>query len=143
MTSTLTVDGDYSCLTVVCDFAQNFAIKAGFDSRSVYAVQMAVDEAVSNIIEHGYGGEGKGKIHLDFVQLQDSIKVTIQDEGTPFDPDAIPLPDFYAPIKDRPEGGLGLYLMRKLMDQVEFNFSSDRNQEMNTLTMIKHLNTST
>lgn len=139
----LKVDGVYSNLTVICDFAQKFAVEAGFDPRSVYAVQMAVDEACSNIIRHGYGGEGKGKIYLDFVQLDDAIKVIIQDEGNTFDPNGVPLPDFYAPIEERPEGGLGLFLMRKLMDEVQFNFADDDKSEMNTLVMIKRFDSIT
>ena len=139
----LKVEGVYSNLTVICDHAQKFAVDAGFDTRAVYAVQMAVDEACCNIIKHGYGGEGKGTIYLDFVKLDDAIKVTIRDDGKAFDPASVPMPDFYSPIEERPEGGLGLFLMQKLMDEVQFSFADGDKNEFNTLVMIKRFDSKT
>ena len=135
--STLTVEGIYSNLGKIGAFVEQFTRRIGFDSRSTYAVQMAVDEACSNIIEHGYGGEGKGEIYLQFQQLADGIKVIIQDRGAPFDPDAVPAPNVEAPLEERGEGGLGLFLMRQLMDEVIFEFAGDEGGDTNTLILIK------
>lgn len=135
--STLTIEGVYSNLAGIGDFTEAFARETGgFDARAIYALQMAVDEACSNIIEHGYGGEGKGEIFLAFDVIEDGIKVTIQDHGQAFDPDSVPEPDVHAPIEEREEGGLGLFLMGKLMDEVKFTFGASRG-ETNTLVMIK------
>lgn len=133
----LTVKGVYSNLGKIGDFVESFATKAGLDLRSIYAVQMAVDEACSNIIEHGYGGEGKGDISLQFLQLEDGIKVIIQDKAKPFDPDIVPPPNIHAPLEERPEGGLGLFLMRRLMDEVRFEFGGGAKGDTNTLIMVK------
>ena len=94
----------------------------GFDERSVYALQMAVDEACSNIIRHAYGGEGRGNISLQVEQTTSGVKITIEDNGTPFNPDIVPKPDIEAPLEARGEGGLGLFLIRQLMDEVSFEF---------------------
>jgi len=136
--STFTMPGVYSNLAVIGDLVEEFLKQAGFtDSRFIYAVQMAVDEACSNIIEHGYGGEGKGDIWLQLHQLANGIKVIIQDQGRPFDPQAVPSPDIHAPIEERPEGGLGLFLIDQLMDEVNFEFAGGEKADTNTLTLVK------
>jgi len=133
----LTVKGVYSNLSKIGDFVERFAVQIGLDLRSIYAVQMAVDEACSNIIEHGYGGEGKGEIYLQCQQLEDGIKVIIQDRAKPFDPEAVPMPNVEAPLEERSEGGLGLFLMHRLMDEVRFEFGGGNKRDTNTLVMIK------
>jgi serine/threonine-protein kinase RsbW len=132
----LVVEGVYKNLARIGDFVEKFALETGLDDRSIYALQMAVDEACSNIIEHAYGGEGKGKIELELVTIEVGVQITIKDWGTPFDPNEIALPNLQAPLEERQEGGLGLFLMRRLMDEVLFSFGNGRG-EANTLTLIK------
>ena len=138
--SHLTVEGIYSNLMVIGELAKTWARQIGFDDRGAYAVQMAVDEACSNIIKHGYGGESKGEISLEFQPLDDGLQVTIRDQGAPFDPKSVPAPDLTAPIEKRDEGGLGLFLMHQLMDEVNFSFGSGGGQT-NILVMVKRLQT--
>jgi len=131
--SSLTIAGVYQNLAKISDFATAWAIESGLDERSVYAVQMAVDEACSNVIEHAYGGEGKGDIELHCKKLNDGLKVTIQDQGHSFDPTAVEAPNIHAPLEERDEGGLGLFLIKQLMDEVIFNF----NDSGNVLVLVK------
>ena len=138
--STLTVEGVYSNLANIGDFTESFAREAGLDARATYALQMAVDEACSNIIEHGYGGEGKGVIDLTFEVIDVGVQVIIQDQGKAFDPGSVPEPNINAPIEERDEGGLGLFLMGKLMDEVKFSFGASPG-DTNMLTMIKRFET--
>lgn len=135
----LTVEGVYRNLAKIADFVENFVRQVGFDARSIYAVQMAVDEACSNIIEHGYGGEGNGDIVLQCQRIRGGVKVIIQDQGTPFDPSLVPIPDTEAPLEERSEGGLGLFLMRQLMDEVSFDFAGGDHGDTNTLVLIKRV----
>ena len=140
--ATLTVKGIYSNLARIGAFINDFVRQAGFDDRFRYALEMAVDEACSNIIEHGYAGEGKGDIALTINHLQDGqagIKVTIQDQGDPFNPDDIPPPNTQAPLEERQAGGLGLFLIRQLMDEVYFDFAGGERGDTNTLVIIKRL----
>jgi serine/threonine-protein kinase RsbW len=120
-------------LARIRDFVAKEGESLGLDDQVIYALQLAVDEACSNVIEHGYGGRG-GEIEVTIGPIEDGIQVMMRDWGNSFDPDAVPIPDVTAPLEDRKPGGLGLFLMREMMDDVRFEF--DR-QQGNTLTMIK------
>jgi serine/threonine-protein kinase RsbW len=130
-----TFPGQFDSLVKISEFVTHAATVAGLGSTAVYAVEMAVDEACTNIIEHAYGGEGRGNIEC-MCQIDDGeLTVTLRDHGCPFDPSSVPEPDVNAALQDRREGGLGLYLIRRLMDEVHFEFTSDSG---NVLTMVKH-----
>ena len=104
---------------------------------TVYDLQLAVDEACTNIIKHAYSSQG-GAITIFFERNDNTVVITIQDRGKPFDPAAIPPPDLEAEVEKRQIGKLGLHLMRKLMDEVSYSFDPE---EGNTLVMKKRLNT--
>jgi anti-sigma regulatory factor (Ser/Thr protein kinase) len=131
---TLTVPGRFEYLARIADFIAKAGREAGFDQDTIFHVQMAVDEACSNVIEHAYQGQGKGDIALSSDFLGREWVITIQDTGRPFDPDAVPEPNLNATLDEIKTGGLGLYFMRQLMDQVEFTFDPDKG---NNLRMVK------
>ena len=137
-TETKTFPGRFENLAKITDFVIRAARSAGLDQTAVYAVEMAVDEACANIIAHAYGGEGKGDIECTCQIDAGELIVTLRDHGSPFDPSRVPEPDVTAPLEERDEGGLGLYLIRKVMDEVHFEFSSDCG---NTLTLVKRKET--
>jgi serine/threonine-protein kinase RsbW len=95
---------------------------------------MAVDEACANVIDHAYDGKPDGTVRIVCNASDDEVTVTILDHGQPFDPHSVPPPDTTAPLQKRQEGGLGLYLMEKLMDSVQFEFDKGKG---NRLTMKK------
>lgn len=129
-----TFPGRFDSLAKIAEFVARSATMAGLEPAAVYAVEMAVDEACTNIIEHAYGGEGRGEIECSCQINSDGLTVRLRDYGRPFDPDSVPEPDIYADLEERREGGLGLFLIRKLMDEVHFEFTPDAG---NILTMIK------
>ena len=95
----------------------------------VQPLQVALDEMISNTIRHGYGHGGHGhtievRLRLDGAFLEASI----EDDAPPFDPLAAPLPDTTRDLASRPEGGLGILLTRKLMDEVESERKPGRNR---------------
>ena len=137
-TETKTFSGRFENLAKITDFVIRAARSAGLDQAALYAVEMAVDEACANIIQHAYGGEGKGDIECTCQIGADELTVTLRDDGSPFDPSGVPEPDVNAPLEERDEGGLGLYLIRKVMDEVHFEFSTDSG---NTLTLVKRKET--
>ncbi len=137
----LEVKGVYSNLAKIGETVEKFSVEAGLDARSVYAMQMAVDEACSNIIGHAYGGEGKGVIKLHFRRINDGVQVVINDTGRPFNPENVPEPNVTAPLAERQEGGLGLFLMRQLMDEVSFDFGGGKKGDVNTLVLFKRIKT--
>ncbi|GAB4409130.1 MAG: hypothetical protein Fur0044_02580 [Anaerolineae bacterium] len=137
--SELTVAGYFENLAQISDFIEQAALQAGLDDRGVYAIQMAVDEACTNIIEHAYGGEGKGQIRLTCAVQKDGLQVVIYDQGAAFDPDQVPELNTQAPQGERQPGGMGLFFIRKLVDQAEFKFGASQG---NQLTLFKRRETS-
>jgi serine/threonine-protein kinase RsbW len=131
--ATLTLNADPSELATVRDFCQDVSRKSGLPERSIYDLQLAVDEACSNVIQHAYGGRG-GQIEITIEAIANGMQVVIRDWGQAFDLEAVPVPDVTAPLEARPLGGLGLFLIRQMMDSVEFRFDA---ADGNTLTMVK------
>jgi anti-sigma regulatory factor (Ser/Thr protein kinase) len=131
----LTVPGRFESLAQIAEFVSAAARSAGWDEDEAFHVQVAVDEACSNIIEHAYGPGKPGEVKLTCcIESQGDLIISIHDNGKPFDPATIPEPPLGADLEDVPEGGLGLYFMRKLMDKVEFRFDAEHG---NVLTMVK------
>lgn len=125
----LVVSGYFENLSIISEFVVHAAALAGLDERAVYAIQMAVDEACTNIISHAYGGEGYGSIRLVYQIQPDGFQVTIYDQGRPFDPTQIPEFDPTLPLDQRAKGGMGLFLIHRSVDRVEFKFGTpDGNQ---------------
>jgi serine/threonine-protein kinase RsbW len=126
--------GRFKNLAQIGEFVTVFAQQAGLDNGSAYQVQLAVDEACSNIIEHGYGGEGKGEIHITCMDIGEGIKIIVRDWGKSFDPLSIEDPDVDVPLEELKMRGAGLFFMRNIMDEVKFDFDMS---EGNVLTMVK------
>ena len=121
-------------LEKICDYITRFANEAGLNESEVYAVQLAVDEAATNIVEHGYGVECPSRIDVTCEILEDGLKVVIYDDAAPFDPASVPEPEINVSLDDIKPRGLGVFFMRKMMDDVKYETSTDKG---NTLTMIK------
>jgi serine/threonine-protein kinase RsbW len=125
----------FEYLDEIRDFVGEIARSGGFSDKDVYNIQLATDEAASNIIEHAYENQPQGILELSCGMKGDTITIILIDHGESFDPSVIPLPDLKADLSDRKIGGLGIFLMRKLMDEVHYEPKPDKS---NVLTMIKH-----
>jgi serine/threonine-protein kinase RsbW len=130
----LTVPGRFEYLATIADFISEAGRDAGFDQDLIFHVQMAVDEACSNVIEHAYQGQDRGDITLCCDCNGKEWIIAIYDTGIAFDPSLVPEPNLNASIDDIKTGGLGLYFMRQLMDKVEFSFDQEKG---NKLLMVK------
>lgn len=106
---------------------------AGFDEKAVYAVQLAADEAASNIIEHAYEERPDATFHLRCEFSKGQLVMTFMDQGKSFDFSQVATPDITADLSNRKIGGLGIYLMHKLMDEVVYKVTDSGN----FLTLIK------
>lgn len=124
----LTVPGQYDRLEQISKFIEQAGYKAGLDVVAVCRCQLAVDEACTNIIEHGYEGEGRGSIDIVCEPGQGELVITILDQAKPFDADAIPEPTLNTSLEKMQIGGLGLYFMRQVMDAVEFSSEAGSNK---------------
>jgi anti-sigma regulatory factor (Ser/Thr protein kinase) len=127
-------------LTEIAAFVTQAARICGLNDDDVFHVEMAVDEACSNIIEHAYADQ-VGEIEVACRCPADGLfEVVLRDSGQPFDPEEVPEPKVSGEVDldSLNEGGLGLYFMRKLMDEVRFESAPSRG---NTLTMLKRVKT--
>ena len=104
----------------------------GIPEEDILDMQLAVEEAVTNIIRHGYHG-GPGEIRITCTVHSDSIETVIRDEAIPFNPLLLPPPDIDTDTMDRPIGGLGVMLIRNLMQDVRYRFEEPHN----ILTLIR------
>ena len=110
----------FQYLDEIRDFVAEVASHGGFDGKEVYAIQLAADEAASNIIEHAYGDMPPGDIEITCEMKNGVLTITMRDQGRPFDPASVRPPNLKADLSKRKIGGLGIYLMRKLMDDVRY-----------------------
>jgi serine/threonine-protein kinase RsbW len=124
----------FEYLDEIREFVGDVARKGGFSDKDVYNIQLATDEAASNIIEHAYEHRSDGILELSCGMQGDVMTIILIDSGESFDPSEVPLPDLKADLSDRKIGGLGIFLMRKLMDEVSYEPRADKS---NVLTMTK------
>jgi serine/threonine-protein kinase RsbW len=99
----------------------------GVDKQTLYDLQLAVDEACTNIITHGYAGMDPGSIILDLEMAPEKLTIRLTDFGRSFELDNTPVPDVTAPLEDRPLGGLGVFMIRQSMDQLDYQVTEDGN----------------
>ncbi len=127
-------------LALVRSFIVNAAQQCGFDEQATCAAELAVDEAFSNIVEHAYGGESQEIIECTCLIDKSGLTISLRDCGKPFDPTTVPDPDLSADLEDRDVGGLGLFFIRQLMDEVSFKFVFDQKtgKQCNVLRMVKY-----
>ncbi len=128
-----TFPGRFESLAHIAEYVRLEAKAAGLSYKETFELETAVDEAVSNIIEHAYGGEGIGEIQCHCNQIEDGLEIILEDSGKPFDPSCVPVPDLNAQLKNRKNHGLGYFLMCQMMDEVHFEFLDNKNK----LTLIK------
>jgi len=130
----MTFPARFEFLDEIRDFVAQVAQEGGFTDKEIYSLQLAADEAASNIIEHAYEGVSDASLEITCDMNKDQIVITMRDKGKSFNPNNVRQPDLKADLSDRQIGGLGVFLMRKLMDDV--NYESDP-KTGNLLTMTK------
>ena len=128
----ITRAAELESLSVFRQFISDCCSKQNVPDETVFDLKLAVDEACTNIIEHGYKGMDPGSIILSFRIEPDRILVSITDFGHVFEPIEAPRPDVEAALDDRPLGGLGLYLIYQTMDNIDYQSSEEGNTLMFT-----------
>lgn len=123
-------------LLEVREFVSDAARQFGFGEEDIANIVLAVDEACTNIIKHAYEYAPDKKISIAIVRNNGTFEVKIQDSGRSFNPDALKAPDLKRNLSHHRRGGLGVYLMKKLMDKVEYNFEDE---DRNEVSLTKYL----
>lgn len=135
-TFTLHVPSSTEHLALIRDFIGNIGAKAGLDENEITKITLAVDEAVANVIEHAYGSDDTREVTIRAVLDEEAVKFDIIDNGKGFDPGLIKPKELEQLVKERRSGGLGLRLIRTVMDDVQYQIVPG---EKNELRMIKKL----
>ena len=132
-------DTDY--LSKIRKAVKDLGIEAGFSNDEVAQIILSVDEAIANVMEHAYGEDPNikpedAKIVLKFDINSKRFQISIQDFGREFNPLKIALPDLDQHIKTRKNHGLGVYIMRQLMDEITHTYEKDSG---NILNIVKYI----
>ncbi|MFN3345114.1 MAG: ATP-binding protein [Chloroherpetonaceae bacterium] len=131
----LTVQSSMEQLEKIRGFVSKAAEMFGFKEDDGYKIVLAVDEACSNIIRHGYGKNSDEKLHIVIQTADNRFTVTVNDNGKSYDIRTHPLPDMETYLASKKKGGLGIKLIRALVDEIEYEH---RNGE-NKLVLVKRL----
>jgi len=107
-----------------------WAQEAGFDEGTLYEIQLAVDEACANVVDHAYEGTDPGDIEVTCCLEDRCLTIRVRDWGKGFELASVDEPDLNAPLEERSLGGLGLFLVKKMMDTVEFTSDPDLGNEL-------------
>lgn len=123
-------------LIMVREFVSDAARSFGFGDEDVSKIALAVDEACTNVIKHAYKFDPTRFIHVSIRSGNGTFEVAIQDDGLQFNPALVQKPDMKEYLSHYRRGGLGVYLMKSLMDKIEYDYKPGR---LNEVRLIKYL----
>ncbi len=135
-TETIHIESRTERLSAVREFVSEAARTFGFSEEDVGKIALAVDEACTNVIKHAYRFDPTKKIAITVHAANGTFEIRIRDNGNAFDPGRIHQPDMKEYMTHFRRGGLGVYLMRSLMDKVEYEIKPGK---MNEVRLIKFL----
>ena len=117
-------------------FIEEVCEAVGFGPSDTTMINLAVEEAVVNVMKYAYPPDTKGDVTIEAVSNDVRLKITIIDSGAPFDPTVREQVDTTLSAQERPIGGLGIHLVRQIMDSINY----ERIDKLNVLTLRKKLN---
>lgn len=129
----LVIANNIAEITRAIEFIEGFCTAQGAAPDTAFKVNLAVEEALVNTISHGFKDDARHAIELRIAIEDDAIVLRISDDAVAFNPLEAPLPDVDAPVNERAVGGLGVFLMRTTMDDVQYI----REDGHNRLTLTK------
>ena len=122
------VPADAAQLTVLNQFLRDFGSSAALDAAQVQTFELALEEIFMNIVVHGARPGSTPLVEVSLDRAAECITMTVEDDGPQFDPLALPPPDVDAGLAERPVGGLGVFLVRNMMDTISYARIEGRNQ---------------
>ena len=122
----LKVDADPDALERILDAVEEFGEREDWEPDLLFRVKLVLEELGLNVVN--YGGDKTPDIEITVTSEPDALTITISDNGLPFDPlNDAPPPDLTSPIENRPIGGLGIHLVRTMMDEMSYRRENGRN----------------
>ena len=135
ISNSIILHNDVQEVPVMTEFVEKTAEQAHLDPSVTMSLTLAIEEAVANIMKYAYPEGEVGPIEINATINEGSLSFTIKDSGTPFDPTQVKKADITLSAEDREIGGLGIHLIRNIMDTVEYHHTSDQN----ILTLTKNI----
>ena len=123
-------------LELIREFVPNIARGVGFDDEKINQIELAVDEACTNVVKHAYKGDDKQPLDVMVQTDKKKFKIIISDKGKGFSPQKIKTPDMKKYLSEMRVGGLGIYLMQTLMDEVDFKIEPGKK---NQVQLVKYI----
>lgn len=136
MTDSLTLPNDIDTIPQLNEFIDSFCERADIDMGTTASLNLALEEAVVNVMEYAYPAGTLGDVEIDAMAEGETIKFILMDSGTPFDPTKKPEIDTTLSAEERSIGGLGIHLVRQIMDSVNYEYKDGKN----VLTLKKIIN---
>ena len=136
MTSSADFVSDRAELEKLEGFTVDFALKAGLSDKDLFALQIVVEELVTNVIDYGGVPAGEHAVRVDLSMDNGELLIRIADRGKEYNPLLREDPDVTLPAEQRPIGGLGVHFCKKLTDAQSY----ERRDGCNVLTLRKKLN---
>ena len=123
----LLVSNQIDELSRVAVFVEELGEEWGLSMPLIFSLNLVLEEALTNTISYGYDDEIQHTIEIHFTKSGDQLSITIIDDGHEYDPTLKADPDITLPAEDRQVGGLGIFLIKKTMDTVEYHRKENRN----------------
>ena len=134
---TLKVPSSTENLAMIREFINNIGAQAGLDEADIGKVELAVDEACANVIEHAYGHDTSKEVMIRASFNDEELRIDVEDTGRGFDPDSVHQAELERLIAERKSGGLGLRLIKSFMDEVRYEIEPGQKNELHMMKRIR------
>jgi anti-sigma regulatory factor (Ser/Thr protein kinase) len=121
------IRSDVDSLVAATAELEEYLARAAVGTDAAYACTLALEEVVTNVFKYGHSDGGQHEVRFEAEVTAEHAVLRFSDDGRPFDPLAVPLPDLALRPEDRPIGGLGIHLIRTLADRIDYRRTDGRN----------------
>lgn len=134
---TLKVPSSTEILVLIRDFVTSVGKQAKMNDEDISQLELAVDEACANVIEHAYGHDISKEVIIRAIFDEDEVRISVIDTGRGFDPDKLKPESLDQLVAHRKSGGLGLRLIKSLMDEVSYEIVPGQKNELHMTKKIR------
>jgi serine/threonine-protein kinase RsbW len=124
-------------LAMIREFVTSVGAQAGMESSDLAKLEIAVDEACANVIEHAYGHDTSKEVVVRATFDDEALRIDVQDTGHGFDPNSVHAEEVEKLVSERKRGGLGMRLMKSLMDEVHYEIEPGKRNELHMVKRLK------
>ena len=136
-TFTLHVPSSTENLALIREFVSTIGVQSGLDASDVAKLELAVDEACANVIEHAYGHDATKEVIVRATFDNEELRIHVEDTGRGFDPGSVQPEELERLVQTRKSGGLGMRLMKSLMDEVHYEIEPGKRNELHMVMRIR------